>query len=39
MPIFPIEGEEYAEVLDIQRDENYILANDAVLEDESDDYQ
>ena len=39
MPIFLTEDEEYVEVLDIQKDEDYILANDVVLEVESDDYQ
>lgn len=39
MPIFLMEDEEYAEVPDIQRDEDYILANDVVLEVEFDDYQ
>lgn len=39
MPIFLIEDEEYAEVPNTQRNEDYILANDAVLEDDSDDYQ
>ena len=39
MPIFLTKDEEYAEVPDIQRDEDYILENDVVLEVESDDYQ
>ena len=39
MPIFLTEDEEYVEVQDIQRDEDYILANDVVLEAESDNYQ
>lgn len=39
MPIFLIEDEEYTEVPYIQRDEDYILENDVVLEAESDDYQ
>jgi len=39
LPIFLTEDEEYLEVLEAQRDEDYILANEAVLEDESDDYQ
>jgi len=39
MPIFLTEYKDYTEVLDIQRDEDYILANDVVLEAESDDYQ
>ena len=39
MPIFLTEDEEYVEVPDIQRDEDYILANDVVLEAESKDYQ
>ena len=39
IPIFLAEDEEYTEVLDIKRDEDYILANYVVLEAESDDYQ
>lgn len=39
MPIFLTKDEEYMEVQDIQRDEAYILENDAVLEAEYDDYQ
>ena len=37
MPIFLTEDEEYAEVPEIQRDEDYILANDVFLEAEFDD--
>jgi len=39
MSIFLTEYEEYAESFDIQKDEDYILENDVVLEVESDDYQ
>ena len=39
MPIFLTEDEEYVEVPYIQREEDYILSNDVVLEAESDDYQ
>ena len=38
MPIFLTEDEEYTEVPNIQRDEDYILANDVVFEAEYDDY-
>lgn len=38
-PIFLTEDEEYTEVPNIQRDEDYILENDVVLEAESIDYQ
>ena len=38
-PIFLIEDEEYTAIADIQRDEDFILANDTVIEEESDDYQ
>lgn len=38
MPISLTEDEEYTEVLDIQRDEDYILGKYIVLEVESDDY-
>lgn len=38
-PIFPTKDEEYSEVPDVQKDEDYILENEAFLEDESDDYQ
>ena len=38
-PIFLTEDEEYTvATLDIRGDENFILANDVVLEEESDDY-
>ena len=39
MPIFLTEDEEYAMILDTRRDDDFILANDVVLEEESDDYQ
>ena len=39
LPIYLMEDEEYSEIRDVQKDEYYILANEAVLEDESDDYQ
>lgn len=39
LPIFLTEDEEYLEVPGVQKDEDYILANEVVLEDESDDYQ
>jgi len=39
LPIFLKKDEEFSEVPDAQRDEDYILANEAVLEDESADYQ
>jgi len=39
MPIFLTKDEEYAKVPNIQRDEDYIFANDVVLEAEFDDYQ
>jgi len=38
MPIFLTEDEEYAEVPDIQTDEDYILANNVVLKAKSDDF-
>lgn len=39
MPIFITEDEEYSENSAVQRDENFILANETVLEEESDEYQ
>jgi len=39
MPIFLIEDEEYIESSDTLKDEDYILANDVVLEAGYDDYQ
>ena len=40
VPIFLTEDEEYTVATpDIQKDQNFILANDTVLEEESDDYQ
>lgn len=39
LPIYLTEDEEYSNILDVQKDEDYILANEVVLEDESDDYQ
>lgn len=38
MPIFLTEDEEYAKSSNILKDEDYILANDVVLEAKSDDY-
>lgn len=38
-PIFLTEDEEYAVIPDTRRDEDFVLANDVVLEEESDDYQ
>jgi len=38
LPIFLTEDEEYAESFDILKDENYILANDVVLEAKCNDY-
>ena len=39
MPIFITQAEEYSENSAEQRDENFILANETVLEEESDEYQ
>lgn len=39
MSIFLTEYEEYAKRSDVQKDEDYILTNDVVLEAKSDDYQ
>lgn len=39
MPIFITEDEEYSESPAVQRDEDFILANETVLEEESDEYQ
>ena len=39
MPIFIAEDEEYFENSTAQRDENFILVNETVLEEESDEYQ
>jgi len=39
LPIFLTEDEEYSEVSNVQTDEDFIVANEGVLEDESDDYQ
>jgi len=39
MSIFLTEYEEYAKRSDLQKDEDYILTNDVVLDAESDDYQ
>lgn len=39
MPIYITEDEEYAESSAVHRDEDFILANDAALEEESDEYQ
>jgi len=38
-PIYLMEDEEYSEVPHARKDEDYILANEAILEDESDNYQ
>ena len=38
MPIF-ITEDEYSENSTVQRDENFILANETVLEEDSDEYQ
>ena len=39
VPIFLTEDEEYTAIIDIQTDEDFILANNVVLEEESNDYQ
>ena len=39
MPNFIIEDEEYAENSAVQKDEDFILANETALEEESDEYQ
>jgi len=39
MPIFITEDEEYSENSIVQRDENFILANETALEEESNEYQ
>lgn len=39
MTMFITEDEEYSENSAIQRDENFILANETVLEEEFDEYQ
>lgn len=39
VPIFLTADEEYTTTVNIRKDENFILANDAMLEEESDDYQ
>ena len=39
MPIYITEDEEYSESLVVQNDEDFILANEIVLEEESDEYQ
>ena len=39
MPTFITEDEEYAENSAVQKDEDFILANEAALEEESDEYQ
>jgi len=39
MPIFITEDEEYSRNSAIQRDKNFILANETVPEEESDEYQ
>jgi len=38
MPIFITKDEEYTENSIVQRDENFILVNETVLEEESDEY-
>lgn len=38
MPIFLTEDEEYVEVPEIQKDEDYIFENDMVLEAKPEDY-
>lgn len=38
LPIFLTEDEEYSKVSNVQTDEDFILENEEVLEDESDDY-
>jgi len=38
-PIYIMEDEEYLEIPTIQKDEDFILANEIVLEEESDEYQ
>ena len=39
MPIFITEDEEYSESPVVQRDENFILANETALEEKYDEYQ
>ena len=39
MPTFITEDEEYAENSAVQKDEDFILANETALEEESDEYQ
>ena len=39
MPIFITEDEEYSESPAVQRDENFILSNETVLEEEFDECQ
>ena len=39
MPIFIIEDEEYSESSYVQKDGNFILANETALQEESDEYQ
>jgi len=39
LPIYITEDEEYSESLAVQKDEDFILANEIVLEEESDEYQ
>ena len=39
MPIYITKDEEYAENSAVQKDEDFILANDTALEEESDEYQ
>jgi len=38
LPIYITEDEEYSEILTVQKDEDFILANETVLEEESDEY-
>ena len=39
LPIYITEDEQYAESSAAQKDEDFILANDVALEEESDEYQ
>ena len=39
MPIFITEDEEYSESSAVQKDKDFILANETALEEESDEYQ
>jgi len=39
LPIYITEDEEYSESPAVQKDEDFILANETILEEESDQYQ